>query len=391
MKKLNKYILILLLFTPFVSGAQDLNSVLEQISKNNKQLKAYKELMKAEKYDAGVGLLPSNPEISYGYFPGSPSAAGNKKTWGVSQQIDFPTTYAYRRGVLKNKRVIADKKYDIGRQEVLLDAKLSVLEYIYLENSRGVISSRMDLANSLYSGIEKKFNSGESNILEFNKIKILKTNIKKELSIVESKIAKVKEHIKYLNGGTLPLLPKAYDGLLLEKEDDLIANVVMNLPQLDILEKELKLSKEEVKLSRAETLPKINIGYESEDAEGVEYKGIKLGVSIPLWGDRNKVKAAKARAKYREVELESTKANIVSEYRQNYKLAVALKDNIKGLQSSLSYGDIKDKLRKAYEVGELSQHEYFGELEYYFSTEDNLLELQKEFSQLVAQLYNYKL
>lgn len=391
MKKLNKYILILLLFVPFVSGAQDLNSVLKEISNNNKQLKAYKELMKAEKYEAGIGQLPSNPEISYGYFPGSPSASGTKKTWGISQQIDFPTTYAYRRGILKNKKIIADKKYDIGRQEILLDAKLSVLEYVYLENSRKAISSRMDLAKSLYEGIEKKFNSGESNILEFNKIKVLKVNIQKDLSIVESQMAKVVEHIKYLNGGRLPLLPKSFDRVLLDKEDDLINNVLMNLPQIGILEKELTVSNKNVKLSRSETLPKFNIGYESEDAAGTQYKGVKVGMSIPLWGDRNKVKAAKARAYYQAVELESIKANIVSEYRQNYKMAIALKNNIKVLESSLFQENIKDKLTKAYEAGELSQYEYFGELEYYFSTEDNLLELQKEFKQLVAKLYSYKL
>lgn len=391
MKMLNKSIILALLLLPIVSKAQDVNSVLEQIKNNNKQLKAYKELVKAEKYEAGIGMLPSNPEISYGYFPGSPSAAGNKKTWGVSQQIDFPTTYSYRRGVLKNKRIISEKKYDIGRQEVLLDAKLSVLEYIYLKNFERTISLRLELSKSLLSGIEKKFKSGESNILEYNKIMILNTNLNKNFSIVRSKVEKVKEHIKFLNAGVLPQLPKDSKGVLLIKENDLIANVIANLPQLDILEKELRLSNRQVKLSRSETLPKFNIGFESEDAEGIEYKGIKVGMSIPLWGDRNKVKAVKAKVVYQEAQLENTKASIIAEYRENYKLALALRDNIKGLKSALLRYDIKVKLRKAFEAGELSQHEYFGELEYYFSTEDSLLELENEYEQLVAKLYCYKL
>ncbi len=391
MKKINKYILIMFLFIPFTSFAQDLNSVLEEISKNNKQLVAYRELMNAEKYEAGIAQLPSNPEISYGYFPGSTSASGVKKTWSINQQIDFPSVYSYMRGVLKIKRVIASKKYEIGRQEILLSAKLSVLEYIYLQNLKKQIFSRTELINNLHVGIEKKFNSGEANIFEFNKIKVLKTNIQKDLSITNSMISKVKEYIRYLNGGELPLLPNSFNESIIDKEEDFISNVLMSLPQIDIMEENMELSKKQVKLSRSETLPKFNLGYESEESEGSQFRGVRLGMSIPLWGDRNKVKAAKAKASYQESELENIKADIVSEYKQNYRQAIAIKENIKELISVLYDENIKDKLLKAYKLGELSQYEYFGELEYYFSTENNLLELQRDFSRLVAQLYSYKL
>jgi outer membrane protein TolC len=387
----NKILIILLLFLPIVSTAQDIETVLKQISENNSQLKAYKELMKAEKYEAGIGLLPGNPTVSYGYFPGSPSSVGNKKSWEVSQEIDFPSVYAYRRGVLKNKRLISDKKYEIGRQEILLDAKLSVLEYIYLKKSYKMISSRLSMADKLMKGIEKKFSSGESNVIEYNKVKILSTNLKKDLAIVESKIRTVQEHIKYLNGGIMPQLPESVDVALLIGERDLIDNMLANLPQLDILNKEVKLSDKQIRLSRSETLPKFQIGYESEDAEGVEFSGIKVGMSIPLWGDRNKVKAAKANAEYLKAKMNSTKANIIAEYKQNYNLAVTLRQSIKDLKGALTAEIIKDKLKKAFEAGELSQHEYFGELEYYFETEDSVIQLEKEYAQLVAKLYSYKL
>lgn len=55
----------------------------------------------------------------------------------------------------------------------------------------------------------------------------------------------------------------------------------------------------QVKVSQAEGLPKIAVGYMGEFVGNENFQGISVGITIPLWQNKNRVKYARAAALYR--------------------------------------------------------------------------------------------
>ena len=47
-----------------------------------------------------------------------------------------------------------------------------------------------------------------------------------------------------------------------------------------------------VKLSKSESLPKISAGYMSESVLSESFRGVTMGISLPLWENRNRTSAA---------------------------------------------------------------------------------------------------
>ena len=61
---------------------------------------------------------------------------------------------------------------------------------------------------------------------------------------------------------------------------------------------------------------------------GERFNGFLVGISIPLFSNRNNVKQAKAQALYTDLQLESTTTTVESELHQLYNQSVALKTSM---------------------------------------------------------------
>src|SRR5690606_3502421 len=120
-----------------------------------------------------TGLNPENPRIEYDRLPGSPEGAGRQQDFSVTQGFDFPTSYGKRRVVSDEQVVQADLQVSIFRQELLLEAKLACIDYVYRAKLQKELVKRLQEANRLLEAITRQTDRGESNILALNKIKLL--------------------------------------------------------------------------------------------------------------------------------------------------------------------------------------------------------------------------
>jgi hypothetical protein len=144
-------------------------------------------------------------------------------------------------------------------------------------------------------------------------------------------------------------------------------------------------------LSRAGILPEFQAGYAAEIIPGENFQGPVAGMTIPLWSNTNKIKAASAMAEHfaalREAQLLELKSEIQSEY-ENMEV---LRKNISELRELLSTGNNRQYLEKVLNSGEISLTEYFLYLGSIFQIEDRLLEMENEFNKSLAVLYDHEL
>lgn len=91
-----KYIVLILLLTQ-ICTAQTYNEVLKGIAKNNKEIKNFEEYIKSNNLGYKTNNLPLNPTIEYSFLSANESTIGNKQSFAITQQFDFPTLYLQKK------------------------------------------------------------------------------------------------------------------------------------------------------------------------------------------------------------------------------------------------------------------------------------------------------
>jgi len=154
---------------------------------------------------------------------------------------------------------------------------------------------------------------------------------------------------------------------------------------------EVGISEKQIKLSKAMSLPKFSGGYMSESVVGESFNGISVGMSIPLWENKNTVKLASAQ---QQVALELANDKKVQTYNQlkgQYEKAINLQKTLASYREALQMVNSSDLLKKALDAGELSLIEYMLELTLYYETTDRFLSIENELNQLIAGLQFFEL
>lgn len=388
------YLLILFLCTiPSLFAQSGINEVLKNIETNNKTLQAGQKLNLAQKLEARTGNYLANPTVELNQLWAEGSANANVNELAVVQSFDFPSTYLNKNKLAKSKAEVSDFQYASIRQEILLTAQQTCLEIIYLQQQKQLLGKRLKNANLLTRLYQQRLNSGDANQLEYNKIRLEKINAENAARINMSNLQAQMEILQKLNGGislafsdtTFPILPP------LPEYNQLETAYLAADPKLNSLIGATKTAEQEVKVNRSLSLPKFDLGYRRNGGSDEKMNGFRIGMSIPLWENKNTVKQAKAQAEYTSLNVEDNTQTLKSTLQQLYQQAQALEVSRKAYQEALSSQQNEILLNKALEAGQISMLDYFVEISILYDSIQNYLDVEKEYQNTVIQLFQYTL
>ena len=123
---------------------------------------------------------------------------------------------------------------------------------------------------------------------------------------------------------------------------------------LKVVIQEKEISEKQVAVTRSLTLPKFQTGYRSQAILGQNYRGVLLGMTIPLWEDKNKVKQEKAEALYSEFKIQNHITEHQHEIRELYLQYENLKVSMEEYEELLDSVNTEVLLSRALELGEIS-------------------------------------
>jgi hypothetical protein len=138
-------------------------------------------------------------------------------------------------------------------------------------------------------------------------------------------------------------------------------------------------------------LPKISAGYMSEKILTEQFQGVTLGLSIPLWENKNSVRQVKARILANQEAENDAQIRFRNELEALYKKAQRLKeiaDEYK--QNEFAYNTLT-LLKKALDAGEISLINYILELGIYYDWLNNRLETERDLHLTVTMLRQWEL
>lgn len=386
-------LLLCLLLNETCSAQSPIDKALESVSRNNKTIQAAQQFVTAQKLEHRTGITPNNPYLSADYLIGKNASFGNQFDFALIQSLDFPSVY-FKKGHLADEQ---DKLLDISidelRQTVLLEAKETVLELIYLNGQKKVLEERKSNAQLIVVAYQKKFDLEEINALELNKAKILMLNIKSELRNINSGIKMKSDHLSEMNGGfSIQITESKYTIVQdLPSFKILEDTIEKNDPSLKILNQQAQVSQSSLELKKAMTLPSFETGYRYQSVLGQTFNGVHIGLNIPLWQHKNELKTERAKAEFVKLEIEEHEIEHsyeIKELYENYKNLKIEWEEYKTVLNGLNSSQI---LKIALDLGQIDFITYSMELNFFYQAEDQLNNIEKEYQLAIAKLYKYQL
>jgi len=388
------YTVCLLMFVSSSIKAQNsIDNVLIEIAKNNKSIQANERYIEAKKLQYKTGLTLKNPSIEYEYLNGSPVGAGNQTDFLAVQSFDFPTAYSKKKQVADLQIEQTDFQLTALKRDVLLNTKQTCIEMIYYNKKQVELEKRIQNAEKLNSDYQKKLNNGEANILDANKAKLQLINLQNDIRFNSSQITQLNQKLTELNGGLSIAFEDTFYSAppIIPEFNSLMDSIESNSPTLNALQQEEEINQKKVELTKAMTLPKMEAGYRYQSILGQQYQGIHLGLTIPLWENKNTVKFQKAQTLFSEVKIEEHKNQHHSEIQQLYYNYQNLNITLTEYKQILTTINNTELLEKALKLGEISSIQYFMEVNYFYNSFDKYLQLEKEYYLVIAELHKYQL
>lgn len=356
---------------------QSFDGVLKSVEENNYTLAAAKESVKANKLANKTGLTPSDPEVEFGYMWRNVEG-GNKKAVNVRQGFDFPTLYAQRGKLANTKNDSEDVSYSVSRMNILLEAKTVCIELVKQNALLRLYENQLANAVEISQTIERMDKSGEANLLDKNKAQLNVATLLSEVEAIKLEKARLIKELVRLNGGKEITFDVAqFEAVELPSDfAEWYAAAEAQNPNIQYLRSMVDVKEREVKVSKHEWLPKLSVGYSGEFLDVEKTQGVSVGVSIPLWQNKNRIKQAKAEALAAEYAKNDAELNLENSLQTLFERVKVLQTSAASIGKAIEMHNNEDLLYKAYNAGELSLLEYLLEVEYYISVKTKLLDTQ---------------
>ena len=134
----------------------------------------------------------------------------------------------------------------------------------------------------------------------------------------------------------------------------------------------------------------MDLGYRRNTSMDEESNGFLVGISIPLFSPRNRIKAAQAQ--YEAARLQGEQARILAESQSRSRI-----NEMRQLQSALEVYDpelmnqMLELLRSSLEKGEISMIDYYTEADGVYQNLQNYLNLSRQYQGIIADIYKFDL
>lgn len=384
--------LLLLLSSATVTMSQTIDDVLQTIESNNNDIKAAKALYESQSIEARSENMLGNTSVAYERMFGTRSVPEKSGKVTVTQELEFPSIYAVRNRMNKEKELLYRYEYEETRRNTLLAAKELCLDLITLNKQQELIRERLKNINNLKSLYQKRYEIGDVNQLEINKIKMQEMSETTSLTINQNEINRIKRELAALNNGEeLP-------------QEITMGSEINALPDYTSYSKEamdanmsLKMSNGaynvavgEHKVARNSWLPSLGISYIREMRPAESSNGFEIGFSIPLWNNLRNVNKTKAYKTYAMWQMEKTNREVESSVITDYDEAKKLWEALQIYDINLVYENIR-LLNKTLEAKEISMIEYFMEINSLYETLETYNTLKNSYNKAIAKMYKHKL
>ena len=382
-------IALCLLLCPFSLFGQSFSETLASIERNNSELQALREEMNAEIMQAKTSLTPADPSIEWGYLWETLSPEGGHRIdLAVSQEFDFPSAYYWKNRLSKANCSIARVRYEIEKKNLLLEARKLCIHLVWLNAMQVELQRQRDYALQIEKNSKESFDAGRMSLIELNQAGLNLLNCEKALRENAIERNQALGELKRMNGGAdVRIEESSFTPIVLfEDFDSWFERASESSSELELSSLESSSAEMEVKLGVADALPKFSIGYASERVNGSTLQGIKMGLSIPLWENKGKVKAAKARLEASLKKEQSSREQFLLSMQNKYNQTKELSELSVQFREKMQTLSSEDLMFEALQAGQIGLNDYLVGTNLWKQTLSEALSCERDAALLMCEL-----
>lgn len=366
--------------------------LVEEIIETSPQVEALKSKLRAETANSLTTNNLNGPEVEFEHQWGM-KGIGNKWGVSVSQGFDWPGTYPARSSAAKLMRKASQSSFDSELSELRLKVKLSLIDLCHANRDAALLDSIKSSLTQLLDKYRTSFDKGETTILDVKKIEIELLGVTRQLN--EAIIAReaIVGELRAVNPGfgwentlSLDQYP-AEDGVRTEAEYAEILR--QNDNQSRYLNNMKELSLANAKVERNSRMPGFSVGYRYDYELGERFNGLSVGVTLPLFSNRNKVKAAMDEADSYQSAMASRNTALEAEWNAMRQQAIRLGEECEQYERILTTSDTQRLLKMALDGGEISLLDYLQETAYFKQAQRDYIATEHELHTVLAKLNRY--
>lgn len=368
------YIFCVLPLTLFAQVSVD--EILRLVEQNNTTLKAASDKTETAKQEVMMETSLEDPEIGFDYLWGKPGMIGKRKDINVNQTFDLATVFGYRKRLAKSQKELLELELQQKQLETRLEAMDLLVQITYYNQALAIYEERLQQEKQLAASYEKRLAAGDANKLEANRARLSLVEIESETEKVKMERDLLMLQLQTLCGGT---------EIIYNNTDYNAINIAsgMSLKALQEAQnsQQERVAENDLKTARAQSMPSITAGYMAELTDDEKWNGVTIGVSIPLWSNRHKMK--RARLSLQSARSEAADASYkLEQFAASQRLRTERYHDIaQKMQQKLANASSTTLLRKALEEGEISLVEYTIESSDLFDLRVKTLEAERDFQQ----------
>ena len=371
-----------------VQAQNEVERVLQSVEQHNTTLVALRHETEAAKVGNHTNLNLPNPEVEFGYLWGSPSSIGHRKDVSAVQSFDFATVSGAKRRLARQQDALADWQYKESRMQLLLEAHHLCLDAIYYNAMCKELMQRKQYAEEITSAQQKRLEQGDINRIEYNQVKLDLAAVCAELMRCNTERAAVMAELQRLNGGE-PLLIEATDYPAVAIANDFeawYAEAEQKSPALAYVKQQIDVANRELAVRRADGLPTVSLGFMGEYVSGENYQGVKVGMSIPLWANKNRVRQAKAEVEAAKARQTDARQQFYSRLHNLFVQQRGLRQVVQSYQEALRATDNTSLLKKALDAGSISTMDYLLGARMYYDAVNQKMDACRAWQKTVAEM-----
>ena len=380
-----------------IAQKQNINLTIEEAvkkkKKNNLQVLTAKKEVAAAKGYAITTLDIKNPRIS-GELAEIPAGSGlgayHERTIKISQSIDFPTNYFHKKklGDLNVERARIHLRKT--KLEVRTELKKAYYRLLAMQEKLSLVKKHIGLAEDFLKKARLRHQTGKVPVLEVSRARLALAEVENELSAVRADYLSARENLDALLALPDDQSAGAADSLTYKLLNlDVISlkqQALQDHPSLLVVELTHKMARQDMKLARGGYLPNIKGSWFSQKIGGEPFRGLEVGLSIPLWApvnQRGQVMQSKGQLQAAQYRLEDEKIMLIANINSAYSQYNAAGEQVeKYLDNLLEQAqDVYRMTFRSYEEGKVG---YLKVLD----AQESLIAVNKKY---IDALANYKI
>ena len=372
---------------------ESIDSVLAAVERNNLELRALQQNNEASRLEIqSQNNLQQDLSVSYSPFFSRGYDGVSSSELVVSMGFDFPSQYVSRgkSGKLQNQAL--DMQYALQRRDILLQAQLLCLDMVRLNQEKELLDTRMANADELLALMEKRFAEGGANVIEVNKVKMERMNVRTLAAQNEAARQNALQSLRAMNGNIpVELLAAEYPAVSdIVDYDEFYAEVMATDAGILSAEASVDAAAQEIKVNRQNWLPKFEVGYRRNTAMTEASHGFLVGASLPIFSSRNKTKIAEARHTAAQSELENARLQAETQLQSRYNELQQIRSAVQTYDVPLMHSTL-DALKSAVLAGQMSVIDYYVEADNVYGNLSTYLSLENQYRKLLAEAYRNRL